>query len=130
LKILLLILLLPAALLAQEAPTLKKADQHDHASRSRRDRFDLQRIRPPVKVTFYTSTEVTVAYTSDGVLYNETYVKDKDSVAILSADDLCPRIEKPCKEFWVLICIHPSHEDKPYLSAISALTPAQIKGKK
>jgi hypothetical protein len=125
-KTLLLILFLPLAFLAQP----KKDDQHDHISRSRRDRFDYQRIRPPVKITFYTSTEVTVAYVSNGVLYHETYTKDTDSVARLSADDLCSRIEKPCKEFWVLICIHPSHEDKPYLSAISALTPAQIKGKK
>jgi hypothetical protein len=133
LKTLLLLLLpaiLPAILFAQDAPTLKKDDQHDHISRSRRDRFDHQRIRPPVKITFYTSTEVTVAYVSNGVLYHETYTRDTDSVAVLSAEYLCPRIEKPCKEFWVLICIHPSHEDKPYLSAISALTPAQIKGKK
>jgi hypothetical protein len=128
LKTLLLILFLPLFVPAQDAP--KKDDQHDHISRSRRDRFDYQRIRPPVKITFYTSTEVTVAYISNGVLYHETYTKDTDSVARLGADDLCSRIEKPCKEFWVLICIHPAHEDKPYLSAISALTPAQIKGKK
>ncbi len=129
-RTLLLLLLLPLFVPAQDAPTLKKADQHDHISRSRRDRFDYQRLRPPVKITFYTSTEVTVAYISEGVLYHETYVKDQDSVAILNVNDLCSRIEKPCKEFWVLICIHPTHEDKPYLSAISALTSAQIKGKK
>jgi hypothetical protein len=125
LKILLLLLLLSPFIYGQ-APTLKKADVHDHLSRSRKDHFDHERLRPPVKITLYGAHEITVAYIADGVLYNETYIIDKDSALNMGKDYLCPKIDKPCNEFWVLICTHPSHNEKPRLTVITPLTPHQI----
>jgi hypothetical protein len=108
--------------LTVSAQTFDQKD-HDHLSRSRLRRFDHTFVRPPVKVTVYSHTEVSVVYESDGVLYNETFYIDKNTKGVdkLVKSDLCPDVRKQCKEHWILICEAPKHHEKRYLYLITPL---------
>jgi hypothetical protein len=123
-KHLILILLFSLTISAQ---TFDQRD-HDHLSRSRTKRFDFMFLRPPVKVTVYNHTEVSVVYESDGVLYNEVYYIDKNTKGAdkLTKSDLCPDIRKECKEFWLVICESKYHE-KRYLYVITPVLDTQKK---
>jgi hypothetical protein len=119
-KLLLSLLFLIPSIYGQEVPTLKKPETQDHLSRSRTKRFDHFRVRPPVKITVVKIDEITVVYESDGIIYNETFTIDKDSVVHLGQNYLCPDIRKKCKEFWVMVQIN---SDPLYLAVITGYDP-------